>query len=348
MTRINEPSSRLHVVFGSGGTKAILGGSGAIAAFEVAGLREWASIGSASGGSFPAAFLASGKPTAEVLRNVVDTDFSKLLRPKTGLLRRLLALVLKYRYEITRPHLGVYSSAPLSSFVEQEVGEWPRAFWTVAAGRRYIYLFTEKGVMREVNGKLENVSNLPVRASFAIAATCAVPGFIDGVRYRGDLLHDGALGPDGECPAGIAVRHFGAQRDRILAFDVGEELIKSKRWLRFLWQVGCMGACASFAGIHLKPDDGYLAIQPKITGFHGLQFDLTTEQKWNAISTGFTATAAVLAQNGLVTGENAAALARIADKIDEIKNFADGDDFVREIEELFAQNHLFVPREDRR
>lgn len=342
MTNTSGPP-RYHVVFGSGGSKAILGGAGAIAAFEVAGLKDWASIGSASGGSFPAAFLASGKTSAELLRVVVDTDFSKLLRAKTGLWRRLLALLLKYRYELTRPERGVYSSAPLSVWVQQQVGHWPPGFWTTAAGRSALYVFTQKGVFREQGKEIRQVADAPVPASMAVAATCAVPGFIDGVRFRGDLLHDGALGPDGECPAGVAVRHFGAERSQVIAFDIAEEMMKSKRWLRLLWQIGCMGSCPSFAGNHLQPSDGYVVIQPHITGFHGLQFDLNPEQKWQAIAAGFATTAKVLVEYGIVPAANSAGLTTLWNAIEEIKAFADGEDFVREIEELFVKHGLFHP-----
>jgi hypothetical protein len=330
----------LHLVFGSGGSKAILGGAGAILAFEVAGLRNWVSIGSASGGSFPASFLASGKPTKDIVRAVVDADFAKLLRPRTGFLRQILALLLKYRYEATRPERGVFSSAPLARFVDEEVPTWPSRFWTVASGRCALYVFTDKGVIVERRDGARKLVQDSVRPSFAVAATCAVPGFIDAVRYRNDLLHDGALGRDGECPAGVAVRHFGAERSKVVAFDIAEEAIKSKRWLRLLWQIGCMGACPSFAGMHLRADDGYVLIQPHITGFHGLQFKLTKELKWNAVITGFSATVETLLREGLVPVANLDAVTKLEHAINETRTFAEGAEFVREIEELLTQRDL--------
>lgn len=332
----------LHVVFGSGGSKAILGGAGAILAFEVAGLRDWVSIGSASGGSLPAAFLASGKPTKEILRVVVDTDFSKLLKPRTGIFRRLLALLMKYRNEITRPERGVYSSGPLSAFVENYVGDWPARFWTVGSGRAGLYIFTEHGVIRERKDEAQLIMDTPACAALAVAATCAVPGFIDAVRFRGDILHDGALGPDGECPAGVSVRHFGAARDKVIAFDIAEEAIKSKRWLRLLWNLGCGGRCPSFEGAHLTARDGYVLISPHITGFHGLQFDLAKEQKWQAIAIGFRESATTLLAHGLVPAANQARLKVLCDGIEAARKTLTTTAFTGEVERILIRSDLLA------
>ena len=334
-----------HAVFGSGGSKAILGGAGAIAAFEIAGMREWLSIGSCSGGSLPGVFLASGKPAAQVLGDVVNTDFESLLRPKAGLVFRVLALLMKYRNELRRPQRGVYSAAPLGAFVRSQVGEWPERFWTVSSGKRGAYVFAKNQRFFE-KGDVKVDSALPaLPLAEAVMASCAVPGIIDGVRYARDLLHDGALTHYGECPAAVPVRYFGARPEQVIAFDIEPEPLKQRSWLRLAWQAACMGQCAPFDAVHLPSDGGYIVIRPNITGFHGLQFSLDRATKWNAICTGFEATAATLLAHGLVHNSGRrAALRRISHRICKIRSGSSTCSFSAEIEALMAEHELFAFR----
>ncbi len=348
MTKTAEASSEtkaagFHVIFGSGGSKAILGGAGAIVAFEIAGLKDWLSVGGVSGGAFPASFLASGQPCRQLLRTVLNTNFSTLLKPKTNLIVRLLALMMKYRYEITRPERGVFSPAPLARFVEQQIGTWPKKMWTVASGKCGIYVFTDQGVFREHKGVTRKVSDITPTTALAVSATCAVPGFIDGVRYAGSVLHDGALGPDGATPVAIPVRYFGATAGSVIAFDIPEEAIKSKRWLRLLWSIGCFGSCpTSFQGEHPLKEDGFLVIQPQITGFHGLQFDLTLEQKWLGVVAGMTATLEALSQYGLIPDANKQSCLEWRQTIDELR-LRGGANFTIQIEQLLVNRGLLAP-----
>ncbi len=338
-----EKVAGFHVVFGSGGSKAILGGAGAIVAFEIAGLQDWLSIGGVSGGSLPAAFLASGKPCRQLLRTVLDTDFSALLKPKTGLIMRLLALLMKYRYEITRPERGVYSPAPLAEFVEQHIGPWPKRMWTAASGKCALYLFTDQGVFREHKGVTRKVSDVTPTTALAVSATCAVPGFIDGVRYKNVLLHDGALGPDGATPTAIPLRYFDATPGSIIAFDIPEDAIKSKRWLRLLWSLGCLGSCpSSFQGEHPIKEDGFLLIQPHITGFHGLQFDLSLEHKLNAVATAMTATFDALVENSLISDAHKTKCLEWRKKIDELRLLGSAQ-FTIQFEQVLVNQGLLVP-----
>jgi hypothetical protein len=342
---MNE-ETRLHVVFGSGGSKAILGGSGAILAFEVAGLRDWLSIGSCSGGSLPAVYLASGKPARDIVRDVVDTDFGKLLKPKTTFFGRLLAILFKYKNEIRRPERGVYSALPMSAHVRDTIGEWPERFWAVSSGKKGTYVLMKDRVLFEKGDVIDTASALPpVSLGTAINATCAVPGFIDAVRYRGDLLHDGALSHYGECPAALPVRYFGAQPQQVLAFDIEPEQLKKMGWLQLAWRAACMGQCAPFDANHVRSSDGYIVIRPNITGFHGLQFSLSRDLKWQAVCTGFDTTAATLLANNLVPDPaRRKALTELSSQFCKIRSGKQRASFSSAVESLLIGLNLLAPR----
>jgi hypothetical protein len=180
-------------------------------------------------------------------------------------------------------------------------------------------------------------------------ASCAVPGIIDGVRYANDLLHDGALTQYGECPAAVPVRYFGARPEQVIAFDIEPEPLKKRSWLRLAWQAACMGRCAPFDAVHLPSDRGYILIRPNITGFHGLQFSLDRSTKWNAICTGFEATAATLLAHNLVPDpERRAALRRITRGICKIRSGGNTRSFSDDIETLMTEHELFAPRRNER
>lgn len=264
-------------------------------AFEVGGVRDWASVGSCSGGTLPAVYLASRKPTGEFLRMVVDTDFDSLLKAKTTFVWRLFAILFKYRNEITRPERGVYSASPMARFVGDLVGDWPENFWLVSSGRKGTYI-----ISREAIRFGDRVIPRELTLGQAIVASCAVPGFIDGVRFQRDILHDGALSPFGECPAAVPTMYYGAAPREVVAVDIAPEPMKKAGWLRLAWKAACMGQCAPFDALHLNPQDGYVLIRPNITGFHGLQFRLPRDLKWQAICTGFTAAAETLLHNKIV------------------------------------------------
>ena len=64
----NLGTPSLHLVCGSGGSRAILAGTGAILALNVAGHKKFHSVGGISGGSIPTALLALGMDSKELTR----------------------------------------------------------------------------------------------------------------------------------------------------------------------------------------------------------------------------------------------------------------------------------------
>jgi len=63
--------------------------------------------------------LASEKDPGHMTRLALATDFSKLLKPRTGVIRRLIAMLSKYHYERTLPDKGVFSSEPFAEFIDE-------------------------------------------------------------------------------------------------------------------------------------------------------------------------------------------------------------------------------------
>lgn len=264
------------------------------------GLTRWKTVGGASGGSIPAAFLAAGVDAKTVLHLITETDFTSLLTPKTGIVRRILAILNKYRYEKTRPSKGVYRSDRLGAFINSRVGEWPRGYWAVAACKHGQVLLTDHGVVKYCDdGSVIHLSSTPPSVGDAVRASVAIPGFIDALSLDGEDLFDGALSGDGNCPVEVVNRHFKDDFAKAVAFDLGDEPIKNWWLLRTLWKIFCGGKCDSFEG--KSPDEklGAIVIKPEITGFHALKFKLNINDKWCAIIGGFTAALHRMEQAGL-------------------------------------------------
>lgn len=301
----NGEVGELNVVFGSGGTKAVLAGAGSIIAFELAGLTNFATIGGASGGSIPAALLASGASASQILAHALKTDFTSLLTAKTGKVRQILALLMKYRYEQTRPPKGVFSSEKLGAFVSTLATSWPDKFWTTASAEQGFVLFTKLGAHRfGVGTHPVQLTKEPVSVGMAIRASCAIPGVIDSVEYHGEPLFDGAFTEFGECPVDLPVEHFGVRKSDIFALDISEEIVKKNRWLRILFHIFCGGRCVSIDAPHPEERDGLMLAQPIISGFHALEFTLSLDQKWHAVVEGFISTVDALARHNRLPAQN--------------------------------------------
>jgi predicted acylesterase/phospholipase RssA len=298
----------INLVFGSGGSKAILAGVGAILAIKEADL-DIATIGGVSGGSIPAYLLASGMAARPMVHEVLTVDFMSMVRPKTGLWKRLLALLNKQHHEKKRTREGVYTWHDMKAHFDMLSGDrWPDNLYILACCDHGQIVFTGNGVTkyRDVGGK-EVMDTGHETVGLAIAASCAVPGLIDLVPYHGEWLFDGALGVDGVCPTQPVTRHYGAPQSSVVAFDVGEDAIKATRWFRLWWQLSCGkgdDTCGPFAGVHPDEKQGRIVINPPpIRGYHALKFNLNRNQKWVAIITGFMATVDRLAKATLINDD---------------------------------------------
>ncbi len=333
-------SSEFHVVFGAGGSKAILGAAGAIAAFELCGFNRFATIGGISGGAIPAALYAHGVDAHELLRLSLAADFSKFLINKAGLLRRIWALLSKYRYEMTKPRQGIYSGEPLKNFIDENVSTWSKRFWTLATSSsgHSIVLMHDGSHWNWTKHRRPEGFEGPMSVGTAVLATCAIPGIIDPVLYSGWHLFDGAIGDAGSCPTEPVEKMFGASPDRIIAFDMGEDTIKSSRILRFLWHLNCGGSCGSIEGPHPDESRGNIVIAPPpVKAFHGLSFNLSKLEKWMAITVSFSAAVRRLDKAKLIAPERRAAAIELCEKLEAaVADESIWHSFVSNVEALFA------------
>jgi len=340
---ISPPRLRLHVVFGSGGTKTLLAGAGAVLAFDVGGIDQLETIGAASGGSFIASILARKLPPKRFLPEMIDTDFAKLLAPRVCALSRLLALLNKFRHEQSRPRRGVYSVKALRHKVNALVPTWPERLWIVASGNNNSQiLFTWKGVYRcSQSQQVELISSRPPAVGLAVTASCGIPGILDSTKYRGELLFDGALSGDGDVPVDVIPRHFGQQEDSLtIAMDTGEDPIKKQRWLRALWHLfsGSWNE-PPIDGIHPKPRPGLLLLTPNVTGFHPLQWKIKRDLKWKAIVSGFVATANAICDHNLASNDEQSGLRRFVAAFERLAPQV-GDSYCESIEQFLRSEGL--------
>lgn len=293
-----------NLVVSSGGSRAILGGGGAIAGLHMAGITEWQSIGGISGGSIPALMLAGGASPSTLIRRAMDCDFSSLVERKAGLFGTVMAFLLKEHYEVRnpRPVEGILATDKLADFVESFHPTWPKNFWTVAAAGTSQIMFTADGVREyRADGAVIQISDKPAPVGLAIRATCTIPGIITAVKFGDHYLYDGAHTKDGMCPVGIPIRYMDAPANKTIGCCLGEDFSHGvigvvRRFWRWVW------------GVASEPDwgpetAGVISIRPKITHIHALKFTLSDDQKWLAVLLGFRATVYRLHREGLLKGE---------------------------------------------
>ncbi|MBS2005935.1 MAG: patatin-like phospholipase family protein [Cyanobacteria bacterium SZAS TMP-1] len=338
----------INLVFGSGGSKAILAGVGAILAIKEADLNI-ATIGGVSGGSIPAYLFASGMAVRPMVHEVLTVDFMSMVRPKTGLFRRLWALLNKQHHEKRRTREGVYTWYDLKAHFDMlSNDQWPERLYLIACCDHGQIIFDGQGVTKykDIGGK-EILDPEAESVGLAISASCAVPGIIDLVPYNGEWLFDGALGTDGVCPVAPVTRHYRQPQSTVVAFDVGEDPIKSARWFRLWWQLSCGrgdDTCGPFYGSHPDESQGRIIINPPpIRGYHALKFNLNRNQKWVAIITGFMATVDRLEKAGLINdGEQI----KLFNQHDACKELLDGKltglKFTRAVEKIFFGEPLLM------
>ncbi|MCB9466847.1 MAG: patatin-like phospholipase family protein [Candidatus Obscuribacterales bacterium] len=345
--RSSDSASNFHLVLGAGGSKAILASTGAIAAFELCGWNDWETIGGVSGGSVPAALYAHGTRAKELVWLAHSTDFSELIKPKVGWFRRIWAICRKYRYEITLPEKGIYDPEPLRRFINISVPRWPDNLWTLSTDRQLNQVvFTAEGAHRYLAEAAfgQPMIQEPSCVGSAVAASCAIPGIVDATHFNEEPLFDGALSHEGQCAILPPQRHFGAEPNRIIALDVGEEDIKKKPFVRMLLRLTCViSACGPEEAAHPSEEEhGIILIEPRIQRFHGLKFLLDDLDKWTAIIAGFSATIDTLERHGLVDREGSPRAFELYDLLKKIP-FEDQSrgDCVECIEDLFKQFDVY-------
>ncbi len=312
-------SAEFNLVCGSGGSRAILGSSGAILACHLAGISNWRTLGGASGGSIPTALLAAGVHPTKIVHLTIELDFASLLTKHATLLQIFIANFLKDAYEMSRPARGVMGSEKLGKFIENFAPVWPKTYWTVAAAGRSQLLFTAEGVFEYNTDGMRQISREPAPLGLAVRASCAVPGMIDAVRFGERLLFDGALSIDGRCPIGVVKRNLKQAPETIIACDVGEDETRSARVMRRFWKVVCGSGCLREAeGPLPRQADGVVLIKPAPMKFRSLKFTLSRDQKWAAVMAGFIGAVEQLEKKALLKGDSLAKAREICRSFREI------------------------------
>lgn len=339
-------SDPIHLVCSAGGSRAILGSAGAIVAFEQAGVTNFASIGGVSGGSVPTAVFASGVGAKEALRLTIDKDFASTLTRRGNIAETLTAYFKQGRLQKTRPRNGVMSSEPLGEYIDSMIPEWPKGYWTMAVvGDNQIH-FTEHGVFEVTpGGKRTTLSDKPASVGLAVRASCAVPGIISAVSYKGRWLFDGALSHHGRCPIALPITHHGAEFDRIVAVDAGEDTNKASKRVLKLWGLVMGDNCVPHANEKiLTANDVAVLIKPKLNHFRSLEFTLTRDQKWQAVMAGYTATVESLRDAGVLDGERLEEMELVLSafrRIEVMSRFAEENVLANLTEQLLREHGLF-------
>ena len=316
-------SNEFHLVLGAGGSKAILASTGAIAAFELSGFTNWKTIGGISGGSVPASLYANKTKAKEIVYTALHSDFSTFMAPRVGMIRRIWALLRKYRYEITLPERGIYSPEPLMRFINISVPDWPEQFWTLCTDRQFNQVvLTADGAFRyvpEINTG-ERMLDKPLCTGDAVTTSCAIPGIIDAGIINDEPMFDGAMSHEGQCAILPPQRHFGAEPGKIIALDVGEEDVKKNPLVKFLMRLTCtISTCGPMEAPHPSEEEhGIILIEPRVSQFHGLKFLLDDLDKWAAIVAGFNSAIETLERHGLVSRESSARAFELYDALVEI------------------------------
>src|SRR6185295_6194499 len=108
-----------HLVGGGGGSRAILALSGLIFALYKAGFdfKKLKTIGGISGGAIPTLMLASGMSPGRIVMTAVDVDFASQLTRHSSYLVLIYSMIMKERYETTRPLAAVFSTEKVADYI---------------------------------------------------------------------------------------------------------------------------------------------------------------------------------------------------------------------------------------
>lgn len=294
-----------HLVIGAGGSRAFLTGLGAVVALRLSGLKEWSTIGGVSGGSIPALFMAHGLDPADLIDRLLEIDFRELMKGTAsgsdvmfehaaddeGKLPRARGFVARL-LERSSLHTDLLGEA-----VESVVKEWPENFWTMAMTEKSHVLFTQVGVWEYgFDGSVRELSSEPAPVGLAIRATCAIPGLLEPVKYKGLVLFDGSLSPFGGCPVAFVRRHFLAESDLVVKCrSVG----KGGKRDRFLVNLGRRLLCHESRKVEVEALEADINIEPVMPELHTFRFRLSPELKLRGLLAGFNAAVGELSRHSL-------------------------------------------------
>lgn len=332
--RLPEPVSEVSdltgfdMIISSGGAAAVLGGTGAAVAAQLAGLTSWRRLGGVSGGSLVAAMVAAGLDSNELLRLATESRMETYLTASQGLIGlpgRLVGWKFNSRAherpdQVNCRYNGLFGSDNLGLLVEKVMEDrpvsqaelfcpaaggtrWPRKFWTMATTRDGSQVVFDADGVHHVclKGVKRCISKDVAAPGTALRASCTIPGIMASVDYRGIRLYDGAMSRDGICPVGLEIRSFGADPSKVIAVRVGEDLHKP---ILGRLHTAARVVCGVHPDFHWGPETvGVIECRPQIDHVHTLKFVVSDDEKWLAILIGFEAMLSQLSLNGILQGE---------------------------------------------
>jgi len=293
-----------HLIIQQGGTRSLVTGMGATLALKIAGLKSWSTIGGISGGSIPAILMASKLSPLTSLEKILACDFSQLFQPsERGGADPAAAFAAVQEGERTPTHKfvarvlrkGMMHTDKLGELIESQVKTWPESFWTMASSESSHVVFTSTGVYEYgFDGSYNVLSDEPAPISLAIRATCAVPGLLEAVEYRGRYLFDGALSPYGDKPVAWVREHFLGDEGLIVScFSTGKDSRKNS----FLLNLGRRFLCFNASRVAPCDKAADININPHVPELNALRFKMTEAQKQLGMLAGFNATMTELSKN---------------------------------------------------
>lgn len=290
-----------HLIIEQGGTRALVTGMGATLALKVAGLKNWSSIGGISGGSIPAILKAAGLNPITALEGVMACDFRKLFEPSSkGGSDPASAFAAAKEGERAPAHKfvarmlrkGMMHTDKLGELIEEQVKVWPESFWTMATSETSHVLFTSERVIEYgFDGSITVLSEEPAPISLAIRATCAVPGLLEAVEFRGRYLFDGALSPYGGNPVAFARKHLLGEEALVVSIHSSG---KDSRKNDMLLSLGRWLLCHSSKQVQTGDHSADISIKPHVPQLNALRFNMTEVQKQLGMLAGFNATIVAL------------------------------------------------------
>ncbi len=314
-----EEEAEYYLTFSSGGSTAFLASLGALLSCSAAGLNKFRMLGGVSAGAIASALTSTGLNAVDLLHLGLGLDFNEHL----GLwhdLRRNWRRYFKsskspiYENEqepIQRRCTGLLSTDRLGSFIENYATTggtspsiWPKAFWTMATTREGLaVLFKADGVYQiSRSGLISKLSDTAVALSAAVRMSCSIPGIFAAMRYKGMYLFDGALTRDGFCPVGVQIRHFGTNPRKIIACNMGADILDP---IGGPLHSFCRGSWGIDTQRSWGPETtGVIEFRPQINHVHALKLKPTRDEKWLAILISFESCSSRLALEGILKGEN--------------------------------------------
>lgn len=311
-TNENHAGRDVSVLIGTGGSRAILFGTGVLMALAQSRFGRFRSIGGVSGGSMPALMIASRPDVSWLLNTVLDTDFNKMVKRRVSLVK-FLYTVLRDPQPIDPPPLqGALDAADMGQYFNDLIPDWPPHFWTMALSGQRKVIFTRDGVLVDgAGGGLELASSSSVRLGTAVCATCAVPMLLDPVPWKSDggadhLLIDGGFGPEGRCPVSVPEALHPLRGSYLIVGNVGPDKSSLHLLIDRVFGIVCDDRHSLREDVEVAEDHRRIVVTPASPLYGSFKFKMTRREKWQMIMSGYMAAVTAFARHGLLSGDNLA------------------------------------------